>query len=136
MHVCVAATGELLIVTDISAWFISQEVQVHLRDCYEHAIQITDVIETYREIAGSLVELYMSSLSNRMNRVMQMLTLIASVFIPLTLIAGIYGMNFEHMPELHLRWGYPAALLAMVGIGVGMVLYFRHRGWITRESGD
>jgi len=116
--------------------FISQEVQVHLRDCYEHAIQISDVIETYREIAGSLVELYMSSLSNRMNRVMQMLTLIASVFIPLTLIAGIYGMNFEHMPELHLRWGYPAALLAMAGIGVGMLLYFRHRGWITRESKD
>ena len=113
--------------------FISEEVQVHLRDCYEHAIQISDVIETYREIAGSLVELYMSSLSNHMNRVMQILTLIASVFIPLTLIAGIYGMNFEHMPELQLRWGYPAALLAMAGIGIGMVLYFRHRGWITRE---
>jgi magnesium transporter len=116
--------------------FIGREVQVHLRDCYEHAIQISDVIETYREIAGSLVELNMSILSNRMNRVMQVLTLIASVFIPLTLIAGIYGMNFEHMPELELRWGYPAALLAMAGIGFGMVLYFRHRGWIARESKD
>jgi magnesium transporter len=113
--------------------FVSQEVQAHFRDCYEHAIQISDVIETYREIAGGLVELNMSSLSNRMNRVMQVLTLIASVFIPLTLIAGIYGMNFEHMPELHLRWGYPAALLAMAGIGFGMVLYFRYRGWITGE---
>ena len=116
--------------------FISQDVQLHLRDCYEHAIQISDVIETYREITGGLVELNMSLLSNRMNRVMQVLTLMASIFIPLTLIAGIYGMNFEHMPELHLRWGYPAALLAMVGIGVAMVLYFRHRGWITGESGE
>ena len=113
--------------------FIGQEVQAHLRDCYEHAVQITDVIETYREITGGLVELNMSSLSNRMNRVMQVLTSMASVFIPLTLVAGIYGMNFEHMPELHLRWGYPAALLAMAGIGFGMVLYFRYRGWITRE---
>jgi magnesium transporter len=115
--------------------FITQDVQLHLRDCYEHAIQISEVIETYREITGGLVELNMSSLSNRMNRVMQVLTLMASVFIPLTLIAGIYGMNFEHMPELHLRWGYPAALLAMTGIGFGMVLYFRHRGWITGDSG-
>jgi len=114
--------------------FVSEEVQVHLRDCYEHAIQISDVIETYREITGGLVELNMSSLSNRMNHVMQVLTLMASIFIPLTLIAGIYGMNFEHMPELHLRWGYPVALLAMAGVGFGMVLYFRHRGWITRDS--
>lgn len=114
--------------------FISEEVQVHLRDCFEHAIQISEVIETYREITGGLVELNMSSLSNRMNRVMQMLTLMASIFIPLTLVAGIYGMNFEYMPELHLRWGYPAALLAMAGVGVGMVLYFRHRGWIARDS--
>jgi magnesium transporter len=114
--------------------FIGQEVRVHLRDCYEHAIQISDVIETYREITGGLLELNMSLLSNRMNRVMQVLTLMASIFIPLTLIAGIYGMNFEHMPELHLRWGYPAVLLAMAGVGLGMVLYFRHRGWITREA--
>jgi magnesium transporter len=116
--------------------FIGEAVQVHLRDCYEHAIQISDVIETYREITGGLVELNMSSLSNRMNRVMQVLTLMASIFIPLTLIAGIYGMNFEHMPELHFRWGYPAALLTMAGIGFGMFLYFRHRGWITREPGS
>ena len=116
--------------------FISQDVQLHLRDCYEHAIQISDVIETYREITGGLVELNMSILSNRMNRVMQVLTLMASIFIPLTLVAGIYGMNFEHMPELHLRWGYPAALLAMVGIGVGMALFFRHRGWIAGDSGE
>jgi magnesium transporter len=115
--------------------FIGQQVQRHLRDCYEHAVQISDVIETYREITGGLVELNMSLLSNRMNRVMQVLTLMASIFIPLTLIAGIYGMNFEHMPELHLRWAYPAALLAMVGIGFGMVLYFRRRGWITGDSG-
>jgi magnesium transporter len=113
--------------------FITEDVQLHLRDCYEHAVQISDVIETYREITAGLVELNMSVLSNRMNRVMQVLTLMASIFIPLTLIAGIYGMNFEHMPELHVRWGYPAALLAMAGIGLGMVFYFRHRGWITRE---
>ena len=114
--------------------FIGEEVQLHLRDCYEHAIQITDVIETYRELTAGLVELYMSSVSHRMNRVMQVLTIMASIFIPLTLVAGIYGMNFDHMPELHLRWGYPAALLAMAGIGFGMFLYFRRRGWIERDS--
>jgi magnesium transporter len=113
--------------------FIGQEAQVHLRDCYEHATQIADVIETYRELAGSLVELYMSSVGNRMNRVMQVLTVVASIFIPLTFIAGIYGMNFEYMPELRLRWGYPVALLTMAGIGLGMAFYFRHRGWIMRR---
>lgn len=113
--------------------FISEQTRPYLRDVYEHTIQIVEIIESYREMASGLTDLYMSAVSNRMNEVMKVLTIMASVFIPLTFIAGIYGMNFEHMPELGLEWGYPMVWILFVGITVGMLLFFRIKGWIGRD---
>jgi len=95
----------------------------------DHAVQVVETMETFRDLASGLVDLYMSTLNNRMNAVMKVLTVITTVFIPLTLIAGIYGMNFEHMPELHWRWGYPLVLVAMLGIAGWMLSVFKKRGW-------
>ena len=108
---------------------ISDTVRVYLRDCYDHCVQIMDAIETYRELAGGLMDVYLSSVGNRQNEVMKVLTIMASIFIPLTFMAGIYGMNFENMPELRFGWGYPLLLAAMVVVAVGMVVYFKRKGW-------
>ncbi len=119
--------------------FIADTVRVYLRDCYEHCIQILDVVETYREVAGSLVDVYLSSIGNRQNEVMKVLTIMASIFIPLTFMAGVYGMNFDNMPELHWEWGYPVLLAGMACVAVGMVLFFRRKGWLGErddEPGD
>jgi magnesium transporter len=110
--------------------FIPEGVRVYLRDCYDHCVQIIDVLEAYRELAGGLLDVYLSSLGNRQNEVMKVLTVMASIFIPLTFLAGIYGMNFEHMPELGVWWAYPVLLLVMVLVAVGMVAFFRRRGWL------
>ena len=101
-------------------------------------MQIADVIETYRELAASLMDIHLSSMSQRTNEVMKVLTIMASIFIPLTFLAGIYGMNFEYLPELHVRWAYPALLAVMAATIVGMLLFFRSRGWIgsERETDD
>lgn len=109
---------------------ITDQTRLYLRDCHDHTYQLIDTIGTYREIASGLVDLHLSSQSNKMNEVMQVLTLIATIFIPLTFIAGVYGMNFDHMPELHTRWGYPVAMGAMVVIGVGLAIWFRRKGWL------
>jgi magnesium transporter len=115
---------------------INDEVRVHLRDCHDHCTQIIDVVETYRELAGSLMDMYLSSVSNRQNEVMKVLTVMATIFIPLTFLAGIYGMNFEYMPEFHLRWAYPAVLLIMLAVAAGMVMHFYRKGWLgNRERG-
>lgn len=116
--------------------FFTDGARTFLRDTHDHAVQIVEVLESYRELAASLMELYLSALSQRTNQVMQVLTVIASIFIPLTFIAGIYGMNFEAMPELHWRYGYPAALAAMLAIGLGMVWYFQRRGWLSAHDAD
>lgn len=118
--------------------FLTDEVCTFLQSVRDHAAQITDVIETYRDLAASVMDLYMSAASHRMNQVMQVLTAMASIFIPLTFIVGIYGMNFDYMPELHSRWGYPAVMIAMGAIAVGLLVHFRSRGWFGRrgESGD
>jgi magnesium transporter len=110
--------------------FVGAKVRTYLRDCHDHAVQIAEVVESYRELAGSLEGLYMSSVSNRMNQVMQVLTVMASIFIPLTFLAGIWGMNFESMPELHWRYGYPVSLAVMGMIGVALLIWFRARGWL------
>jgi magnesium transporter len=116
--------------------FVSNETRLYLRDCHDHAIQIVEVAEAYREIAGSLLEIHLSAANNRMNEVMKVLTVIATLFIPLTFIAGIYGMNFDrtssplNMPELGWYFGYPFALGLMAATTLGLLLYFRHRGWL------
>jgi magnesium transporter len=109
---------------------IENATQVYLRDVYDHTIQALDTMESFRDILAGMLDVYLSSISNEMNAVMKVLTLIATIFIPLTLVVGIYGMNFEVMPELHVRWGYAAVWLAMVLIGGGMVVYFRKRRWL------
>lgn len=116
--------------------FISAQTRLFLRDCYDHSIQIIDMIETYREVASGLVDILLSSQSNRMNEIMKVLTVIATIFMPLSFITGIYGMNFAgsrwNMPELHWRFGYFYALGLMALIAVTMLLWFRRRGWLGR----
>lgn len=116
----------------------SQPVRVYLRDAHDHAVQVLDMIETYRDMAVGLTDIYLSSVSNRLNEVMQTLTIVSTIFIPLSFIAGVYGMNFEHMPELGWRWGYAGALALMATVGGGLVLWFRRRGWIgtRRDAGE
>lgn len=108
---------------------VSADVQIYLRDCYDHVIQLLDITETYRELASSLMEIYLSSMSNKMNEVMKFLTVISTIFIPLTFIAGVYGMNFKYMPELEWRWGYWLCLFLMVAIACGLIYFFWRRGW-------
>ncbi|MFH1418351.1 MAG: magnesium/cobalt transporter CorA [Planctomycetota bacterium] len=109
---------------------ITDTVRVYLRDCYDHCVQIMDGVETYRELAGGLMDVYLSSVGNRQNEVMKVLTIMASIFIPLTFMAGVYGMNFDNMPELRTPWAYPFLLAGMVVVAIGMILYFRRKGWL------
>jgi len=108
---------------------IQESTYPYLRDLYDHIIQIMETIETLRETLSSLHDLYLSSVSHRMNEVMKILTVMATIFIPLTFIAGIYGMNFENMPELKWEWGYPALWLVMLSCFGGMVMFFKRKKW-------
>ena len=109
---------------------ISKQVRPYLRDAYDHAIQVIDIVESQRDLIGGLMDLFMTSISNRMNEIMKVLTIIATIFIPLTFIAGIYGMNFEWIPELGYRMGYPIVMLVMVTIAGGLLVLFRRQRWI------
>jgi magnesium transporter len=114
---------------------IRQGTKVFLRDCYDHTVQLMDMVETYREMASGLVDEYMSAVSNRMNEVMKVLTIVATIFIPISFLASLYGMNFDrkspyNMPELGWRYGYPAALLLMAAVVAGMLYYFRRKRWL------
>jgi magnesium transporter len=109
---------------------ISEDTQVFLRDLYDHTIQVLDTVEIFRDTVSGLQDLYMSSVSNRMNEIMKVLTIIASIFIPLTFIAGIYGMNFEYMPELKWHGGYFAVWMVMIGCVAGMLIYFKNKRWL------
>ncbi|HET9910452.1 MAG TPA: magnesium/cobalt transporter CorA [Anaerolineales bacterium] len=109
---------------------LSDTTRVYLRDLYDHVVQIIEIIETYREIASDLTDTYISSVSNRMNEVMKVLTLIGTIFIPLTFLAGVYGMNFHYMPELDMRWAYPAFWLLCALLIIVMLLFFRRRNWL------
>ncbi|HEY7214863.1 MAG TPA: magnesium/cobalt transporter CorA [Thermoanaerobaculia bacterium] len=117
------------------AHLIRPETRVFLRDCYDHTIQVIDMIETYRDLASGLLEVYLSSTSNRLNEVMKVLTIISTIFIPLSFIAGVYGMNFNparsplNMPELNWYFGYPFSLAIMAVVAGIMVAYFRRKGW-------
>lgn len=116
--------------------FFAEETRLHLRDTYDHTVQIIDLLETYRETASSMLDIYLSALSNRMNEIMKVLTIIATIFIPLSWVAGVYGMNFRtekspfNMPELDWYWGYPFALFLMVAIVVAEVYFFWRKGWL------
>jgi magnesium transporter len=120
---------------------ISEEVRVYLRDCYDHAVQVLDMVETYRELASSLMDVYLSSVSNKMNEVMKLLTVISTIFIPLTFVAGVYGMNFDtkksplNMPELDWYYGYPLCWAVMLSIAASLIYYFYRKGWFENFSG-
>ena len=109
---------------------IQESTRVYLRDVYDHTIQVIDSIETFRDMVSGMLDIYLSSVSNRLNAVMKVLTIITTLFMPLTFIAGIYGMNFKYMPELEWPWGYPLVLLVMLGIGISMLIYFRRKKWL------
>lgn len=109
---------------------VADATGAYLRDVYDHTIQIIDTIESFRDAVSGMVDIYLSSISNRMNAVMKVLTIIATIFIPLTFVAGIYGMNFKYMPELEWKWGYAAALTVMVVVAVLMLIYFRRKKWL------
>jgi|SRR5690606_38914438 len=115
---------------------IDERTQPYLRDCYDHTIQIMDLLESFRDVSSSLLDVYLSSISQRTNEIMRLLTLIATIFIPLTFVVGIYGMNFENpdspwaMPELSWYYGYPLIWLVMLAIAGGMIWYFRKRDWL------
>lgn len=108
---------------------ISTKTLHYFGDVYDHIIQISDTIDIYREMIWGLMDMYMTTISNRMNEVMKVLTIIATIFIPLTFIAGIYGMNFENMPELHYKYGYPIAWIVMILIFLAMLYYFKKKKW-------
>ena len=120
--------------------FISDEVRVYLRDSYDHTIQVLDMVETYRELAAGLMDVYLSAVSNKMNEVMKLLTVISTIFIPLTFIVGVYGMNFDpaksplNMPELNWYWGYPVCWALMIAIAAGLVFFFWRQGWFDNFS--
>jgi magnesium transporter len=110
--------------------FVSDEVRLYLQSTEQHLAQAMEAVDSGRETTQGLVELHLSNVSYRTNEIMKVLTLMASIFIPLTFIAGIYGMNFENMPELHSQRGYFVVLGVMLAVAVGMVGYFVRRGWI------
>jgi len=109
---------------------IDPDTRPFLRDVHDHTIQIIEILESFQEIVSGLLDVYLTSISNRMNNVMKVLTIIATTFIPLTFIVGVYGMNFQHMPELAWRWGYPAVWGVMVLVFIGMLFFFKHRKWL------
>ncbi len=123
-----------------SSPLISAEVLPHLQDCYDHVVQVLDILESYRELATSLMDMYLSSVSNRMNEVMKVLTIISTIFIPLSFVVGLYGMNFNaevspwNMPELQWTYGYPLCLLAMGAIAGGLIVFFWRKGWFEDFS--
>ncbi|MEH2338722.1 magnesium/cobalt transporter CorA [Nostoc sp.] len=118
---------------------IGEEVRIYLRDCYDHTVQVMDMVETYRELASGLMDVYLSAVSNKMNEIMKVLTIVSTIFIPLTFIAGVYGMNFStekspyNMPELNWYWGYPLCLGVMAAIALGLLFFFWQRGWLQNS---
>ena len=119
---------------------VNDRVLPYFKDCYDHTVQIIDTIEVYRELVSGLMDIYLSAVSNRMNEVMKLLAVISTVFIPLTFVAGIYGMNFNtqaspwNMPELNWYWGYPLCLGIMLAIALGLIAYFWRLGWLKDNS--
>lgn len=113
---------------------VTAETKVYLRDCYDHIAQLVDLVETYREICSDLMDVYLSSVSNKINEVMKVLTVMASIFIPLTFVVGVYGMNFKHFPELEWKYGYFLCWGLMVTIAGGLLYSFYRRGWLSGDD--
>jgi magnesium transporter len=113
---------------------ITDEVRIYLRDVYDHTVQLVDLVEVYRETCTSVRDVYLSSVSNRMNEIMKALTVISTIFLPLSFIAGVYGMNFDYLPEIHWRFGYAFAWGLMVAVSGVMLYWFWRRGWLRRGS--
>ena len=109
---------------------IKESTRIYLRDLYDHTIQVIDTIETFRDLISGMLDIYMSSVSNKMNEVMKVLTIFAAIFIPLTFIAGVYGMNFQYMPELSLPWAYPAVWIVIIFVGFSLLIFFKNKKWI------
>ena len=120
----------LIEILDDEIPLLGENTQPYFRDVYDHLIQVVQMLEVIRSAVSGLFDVYTSAVSHRMNEVMKVLTIVATFFIPLTFIAGIYGMNFKFMPELETQWGYPIALLVMLGIGIGMFVFFKFRKWL------
>ncbi|MCC6837428.1 MAG: magnesium/cobalt transporter CorA, partial [Bacteroidia bacterium] len=109
---------------------IKPSTDLYLRDVHDHSIRVIDTVETYRDLLSGMMDIYLSSVSNKMNEVMKVLTIITTVFVPVTFIAGVYGMNFEFMPELHSKWGYPLTWAVMIIIMGSLLIYFRKKKWL------
>jgi magnesium transporter len=114
----------------IESELVDESLAPYMRDLYENTIQVIEALESYRETSSGIQEVFLSSLSNRMNEVMKVLTIISTIFIPLTFIVGVYGMNFDHMPELRATWGYPAVWGLMVAIAAGLMIFFKRKKWM------
>lgn len=113
---------------------ISDDTRIYLRNCADHTFQIIDLVETYRELSSNLMDLYHSALANRTNEVMQVLTVIATIFIPLTFIVGVYGMNFDFMPELRWKYGYFVVWGVMLAVAGGLLWFFQRKGWLPHGN--
>ncbi|HEY9049988.1 MAG TPA: magnesium/cobalt transporter CorA [Gammaproteobacteria bacterium] len=108
---------------------IQDSTKIYLQDVYDHAIRVIEAIDSYRDLITSMLDLYLSSVNNKTNEIMKVLTIFASIFIPLTFIVGVYGMNFQYMPELEWKWAYPALWLIMIGLFVALMIYFKKKKW-------
>jgi magnesium transporter len=110
--------------------FITANTLLFFRDLQDHSTRIIDTVETYRDLLSGIMDIYLSTNSNKMNEVMKVLTIMSSIFIPVTFVAGVYGMNFEFMPELKSPFGYAATWAVMIGIMGGMIIYFKKKKWM------
>lgn len=109
---------------------IKPSTDIYLRDLHDHAVRVIDTVETYRDLLSSMMDIYLSSVSNKMNEVMKILTIITTIFVPVTFIAGVYGMNFDNMPELHSQWGYAVTWAVMLAVIISLLVYFRKKEWL------
>jgi magnesium transporter len=123
------ALGSMLLDPDVPA-----DTHPYWRDCHDHCSQLAEIVEACRDLATSSTETYLSFATQRMNEVMKVLTMIATLFIPLSFVAGVYGMNFDDIPGLHSRWGFAVAVVVMLGIAAVMLLFFRRRGWLVSRD--
>lgn len=117
-------------ITKFDSPLINESIAIYFKDIHDHTIQVIDTIESFRDVLSSMVDIYLSTISNKMNEVMKVLTMIATIFIPITFVAGIYGMNFKYMPELEWPWGYGLSWLIMLAIAISMICFFKRKSWL------